>query len=117
MPLALMLALQAVAATAPQPPAPLVPADFDLARLPLDGGSLTGRRCRGDDPIPIVVCARRPAAGDYPMDEWERIFAPRPLRAELDLGGGAMLGFRAEAAEIAPGMVSNRVMIGLRMSF
>lgn len=119
MSLALMLALQASApaeAAMAQPPL-VAPIAFDLARLQQAGGSPAGRRCRSDDPVPIVVCARRPADGDYPMAEWARVFAPRPLRAELDMGGGATLGFHTQAAEIAPGMVSNRVMFGLRMPF
>ncbi len=118
MSLPLMLALQAAAAAeavGAQPPL-VAPIDFDLARLQLADGRLTGRRCRSDDPVPIVVCARRPADGDYPISEWARIFAPRPLRAELDLGGGA-LGFHTEAAQIAPGLTSSRVMFGLRFPF
>lgn len=114
MSLALILAMQAAAMPAPLP---LAPIDFDLARhRPLEQG-LPGRGCRADDPAPIMVCARRRSGGSYPMDEWARIFAPRPLRAERDLGNGATLGFHAQAVEIAPGLVSNRVMFGLRMPF
>lgn len=115
MSLALILAIQAAAPAAAQ--LPLAPIAFDLARHRPAGQGLTGRGCRADDPAPITVCARRPGGGAYPMDEWARIFAPRPLRAERDLGGGATLGFHAEAVEIAPGIVSNRVMFGLRMPF
>lgn len=113
MSLALILAMQAAA-----PSPAVVPIAFDLARLPRAGGGLTDRGCRADDPAPIVVCGRRPAGGgDYPIEQWARIYAVRPLRAERDLGGGAVLGIHSEAVEIAPGLVSNRVMLGLGICF
>lgn len=120
MSLALLLALQAAAAPAGVEPAdwapgPVAALDFDLARYRPAGPAERG--CRADDPAPIMVCARRPSGGAYPMAQWARIFEVRPLRAETSLGGGAILGIHSQAAEIAPGMVSNRVMIGLRTAF
>ncbi|HKR25445.1 MAG TPA: hypothetical protein VJS15_09315 [Allosphingosinicella sp.] len=114
MSLALILAMQAAAPT----PAPVVaPIAFDLAHLPPAGAGLMGRGCRADDPAPIVVCGRRAGGGDYPIEQWARIYAVRPLRAERDLGDGAVLGVHSEAVEIAPGLVSNRVMLGLGIRF
>ena len=120
MSLTLMLALQAAAPAQPAQapaPSPLAPIDFDLARLARDGTGTAGRGCRAGDPVPITVCARRSSVGDYPMAEWARLFTPGPLRAEAGLGGGAVLRAYGEQVEIAPGLVSNRLMIGVRLPF
>lgn len=118
MSLALMLALQAAAPPAPAP-APLAAIDFDLARLPpAEGGfALPGRACRSDDPATILVCARPRGAGAYPIDEMARLFMPRPIVAEMSLGGGATGALYGEQVGLDRGAVSNRFMVGIRLAF
>jgi len=118
MSLALMLALQAAAA-APAAPAPLAAIDFDLARLPPAEGGFgpPGRACRSDDPATILVCARPRGAGAYPIDEMARLFMPRPIVAEMRLGGGATGALYGEQVGLDRGAVSNRFMVGIRLAF
>jgi hypothetical protein len=122
MSLALMLVLQAAvpppARPAPPPPPPLVvPIDFDLARYrPGDFGA-ANRACRNGDAAAIVVCGRRTSAGAYPLDEMAAIFEPRPFVAEIGLVGNLRAGAFVEAVELAPGVVSNRFLVGIRLPF
>jgi hypothetical protein len=116
--LSLVLALQAAApAPAPQRWAMPVltagaPLDFDLARYRPAGGP-----CFGASAEEVVVCGRRGGAGDYPIAQWARIFAARPIRAERDLGGNIQGRIHAEAVPMDRGAVSNRVMIGIGTRF
>ena len=113
MSLALMLALQAAAPAA----LPLAPIDFDLARhRPAEQGP-TGRGCRADEPAPILVCGRRPSGGGYPMAEWARLFAPRPVVAQAELGGGVTTSAYVQQVGFDRGAVSNRIMVGIRLPF
>lgn len=124
MALALMLVLQAaVPPSAPGPSAaPVPPAsaeiDFDLARYrPAQAGfGLIGRGCRGDDPTPIVVCARR-GGGAYPIEEMARLFAIPPLVAEMSLGGAATARAYGESAVLDRGAVAQRIWVGIRLPF
>jgi hypothetical protein len=113
MAVALLLAFQAAATPVPAAP---VAINFDLAKLrPIDLDP-TPSRCRTGDSSEIVVCGRR-GGGDYPYEEMERLFAVKPLIAEMDIGGGAKARAYAEGAEIAPGLVSKRVMFGINTGF
>ena len=124
MALALMLVLQAAAV--PAAPGPSVPSassaptaiDFDLARYRPAGADfgLTGRGCRGDDPTPIVVCARR-SGGAYPIEEMARLFAVSPLVAEMRLGGGGTGRVYGEAVALDRGAVAQRIWVGIRLPF
>lgn len=111
MALAFLLALQAAAAPAP-------PEDFDLARVvpagPELGGPVAG--CRRDVTEAIIVCGRRPGIGDYPIEQWERVFAERPLVAEKKFGRATARAF-VEGATLGNGMISNRVMVGIKLPF
>jgi hypothetical protein len=118
--LSLILALQAAAA--PPPPAPrwampsLIarePARFDLARAPAAGSGGCGGRGEAD----VLVCGARRRDGAYPMAYWARLFAPAPIRAEMDLGGNVQGRVHAEAVPMDRGAVSNRVMVGIRWPF
>ena len=119
MSLALMLVLQAAtpAAPAPLPPA-LAAIDFDLARFrPFDFDlGMPGRACNRNDPSAIVVCGRRSGA-TYPLDEMAREFEPGRILAETGLVGNVRAGIYVESVEIAPGLVSNRLTVGLRLPF
>jgi hypothetical protein len=115
MPLTLLLALQAAAATAPAPPPRLLDLDFDLARynpaeFDPDGG------CNRSDPSAIIVCARR-SGGGYPLERMARIFEPRRLVAEIHLSGNLTGNVHLHSVPLAGGVVSNRVMVGLRLPF
>jgi hypothetical protein len=109
MSLALLLALQA----APQAPAePLMPIDFDLARVkPADACETGG--AGGSD---IVVCGRRPG-GVNDMEKWEREFRTKPLLAEKAIGRGAVVRAYTEAVEMPGGQISKRGMVGVRLGF
>lgn len=114
MSLAIMLVLQAAA----PPPLSLAPIDFNLAHYrPADAGfAAPARPCDRGDGAAIVVCGRR-SAGTYPLDEMAAIFAPRPIRADIGLAGALRGRAFVEGVEIAPGVVSNRVMLGIRLPF
>ncbi len=121
MALALLIALQAAAPvsspTAPAAPPPLIPDDFDLARLRSLEFSLRRRGCEPQDSSTILVCGTRPRGGDYPLEEWERIFAEGPLVAETGLVGDATIRAYVEAQAMPNGDVSNRAMVGVRLPF
>lgn len=107
MSLALLLALQAPAAAAAGP----LPIDFDLARVrPSDP-------CKEPTGSEIVVCGRRQGRGGYPMAEMERRYRHKPLVAETGIGGGATARAYVEGVEIAPGVVSRRAKVGIRLPF
>jgi hypothetical protein len=109
MSLALLLVLQASSPAAPRD-APLA-IDFDLARVrPADP-------CKEPAGSEIVVCGRRPSGGGYPMAEMERRYRNKPIVAETGIGGGATARAYVEQVEIAPGMVSKRAMVGIRIPF
>ena len=113
MALALLLALQAAAQPAP------AAIDFDLARLePLRHGlARAGRGCGPQAGGEILVCGVRPRGGDYPLAEMAQRFARRPVVAEAAIGGGATARAYVEGATLANGMISNRVMVGIRLPF
>jgi hypothetical protein len=121
MSLAFILALQAAPAHRP-PAAPAAPAavDFDLRTIrpsSFDLAALPGSRaCRAGRPGEIIVCGRR-GGGDYPMAAMARIFEPRPIVARVGVAGNLSADIHTEARELAPGMVSNRIMFGLRLPF
>jgi hypothetical protein len=113
MSLALLIFLQAAAA----PPAGPLPIDFDLARYrPAQQGA---RDCSGGPAAPeeVVVCGRRRQGGDYPMAQWERLFAIRPLIAEIGLGGNTRAGLVVDSVVLDRGAISNRVMVRLTWPF
>jgi hypothetical protein len=89
--------------------------DFDLAeatkRQQAQGGC--GQPGAGE----IVVCGRRPGAGDYPMEKWERVFREEPLVAEKGIGGGAVARAYVEQVELGSGQVSKRAMVGVKVPF
>jgi len=113
--LTLILALQGTPAAAP--PA-LAAIDFDLARLQPAGAELwlPGRRCTAGDPEAITVCGRR-TGGAYPLEEMARVFAPRPLRAEMNVADNMTADVHVEAGPMDRGAASNRAMVRLRIGF
>lgn len=131
MSLILVLSLQAAAVATPAAPAPspttrwampsllareggVTPLAFDLDRMRLAGGGT----CLAADAGDVFVCgARRGGNGDYPLEVWDRIFAPRAIRAEMKLGGNVQGRIHAEAVPMDRGAVSNRVMVGIRWPF
>ena len=113
MSLALLILVQAAAA----PPAGPLPIDFDLARYrPAPDGA---RGCAGGagGPEEVVVCGRRRQGGDYPMAQWARVFAIRPLAAAIDVGGNARADLHVDSVVLDRGAVSNRVMVRLTWPF
>ncbi|MEA3014157.1 MAG: hypothetical protein QOD42_2702 [Sphingomonadales bacterium] len=113
--LPLLMFVQAAAAAAAPPPGPL-PIDFDLARYRPARDDAAARGCAGG-PGEIVVCGRRRQGGDYPMAQWERVFATRPLVAEIGIAGDLRGDVRLDSVVLDRGAVSNRVMVGLKLPF
>jgi len=119
--LTLILAVQAAATPATPAAGPrwavVAPAgaiDFDLARY----SARQDESCPGAVAGEVLVCARRRGgSGAYPLDYWAAVFADRPIRAEMDLGGNVQGRIHAEAVAMDRGAVSNRVMVGIRMPF
>jgi len=106
------LLLLAAAAAPPATPAPgVADIDFDLAKVAVEVGRC-GRQASGE----ILVCGRR-SGGDYPMEEWERIFAARPLLAETEIAPGVTGPAFVESVQFPNGEVSKRVMIGIKRPF
>lgn len=119
MPLPLLLAFQAAATAAPQPEIVLTPIDFDLAsvrRLDPDRAATADPACVRADPDSIIVCGRRPV-GVFPIEQWERIFARDPIRAETRLGGNMVGSVNVEQAPMLRGEVSNRLLLRVRVPF
>lgn len=116
MSLAFMMLVQA--ATTPAPAPALATIDFDLARYqPADAeGWAPGPACNRADPSAIVVCGRR-SRGTYPLDEMAERFEARRIVAETGLIGNVTGRIHVQGVEIAPGMVSNRLLVGIRTSF
>lgn len=116
MSLALLIFVQAAAAPAAGPLA----IDFDLARYrPAQDGAAGARGCAGGagGPEEVVVCGRRRQGGDYPMAQWERVFATRPLAAEIGIGGDVRAGVHVDSVALDRGAVSNRVTVRLTWPF
>lgn len=121
MSLILMMSLQAMAAAnPPAPAAPPAPApaavrwlDFDLARYRSSGSGT----CLGAPASDVLVCGRH-GRGAYPIDYWDRIFGPeRPIRAEMNLGGGVQGRVYTDAVPMDRGAVSERVLVGIKLPF
>jgi hypothetical protein len=113
MSLALMMLVQAAA-----PPQPLAAIDFDLARYQpadLDRWAL-GPSCIRTDPWEITVCGRR-SRGTYPLEEMAALYEPRRIVAETGIVGNLKGGAYVEAVELQPGVVSNRLLVGIRIPF
>src|SRR6185503_10825306 len=86
MKLFLLLSIQAAAAPAPAPSTRIDAIDFDLARIkPSDPAADCGRPGGSE----IVVCGRRKGYA-YPLAEMAKIYEPKPLRAQTDIGNGAI---------------------------
>ncbi|HEY0027003.1 MAG TPA: hypothetical protein VGC35_03965 [Allosphingosinicella sp.] len=117
MALAFLIALQAAAAIPGPAAAAAAPVDFDLAELTRRQQAEAGAGCGARGAGEIVVCGRRPGAGDYDMEKWERIFREGPLVAETDLGGVATGRAYTEQVELGQGMVSKRFMVGVKLPF
>ena len=109
----LLLAAAAAPPATPAAPAPRVAdIDFDLAKLAVEEGRC-GRQASGE----IVVCGRRPSGSDYPMEEWEQVFASRPLLAETEIAPGVTGRAFVQSVQFPNGEVSKRIMVGIKLPF
>lgn len=111
--LGLLLALQMAT------PPPMARIDFDLAKI---ASPAEARACEtGGGADAIVVCARirRPVNRFSPeeMEELARLYAERPIRAGVDLGGGAGAGLDFSPTVLPGSVVSNRTMVTLKLPF
>ncbi len=51
------------------------------------------------------------------MEEMERRYATRPLRAETGIGGSTVARAFVEQVDLGQGQVSKRAMIGIKLPF
>lgn len=103
-------------AASPLPAPPPAPADFDLATWwPARPVGLDG--CPISDGGDVVICGRRTRTDDYPMEEMARLFEPKPLVAQLPLGNAVTARAYVERVDLPNGVISNRMMIGLKLPF
>ena len=99
-------------APAPAASAKVEAIDFDLARVkPSDPADACDGRSQGSD---IVICGRRKPPA-LPLDAMANIYEPKPLRAQLGLGGGATAD--VEQVGLPNGAVSKRLMVRIKMPF
>ncbi len=116
MALAWLMAVQAAASPAALP---MLSIDFDLAAVKpaAEAPPLLCDPVEGED---IVVCGRilqaRPFTPEE-MDRLARLYAEKPVRAAIDLGGGAKGAFTFAPTQLPGGVVSNRVMVGIKLPF
>lgn len=128
MSLSLVLSLQAAAVATPAAPtlppaalapdaahpAPVNPLNFDLARYRGDGSGNCGAAAGTE----VLVCGPRRSGGAYPLGYWARVFGREaPIRAETGLGGGAVGRVYTDAVPMDRGLVSNRVLVGIKLPF
>jgi hypothetical protein len=107
MALGLIMALQAAAAVPPY----MMPVPFDLAKVkPAEDGG-----CARGEGGEIVVCGRRALNRDIPVEELERRYREKPVRAEIGLGGGAAGRAYLDQAEMPQGQISRRIMFGIKL--
>lgn len=115
MSMAMMLALQAAAPAYP-PPRPI---RFDLGDIrPVDFGlrlPSLAINCGPDDPNEIVVCGARHR--DHRFRQLPSDFELRPFVAEFHITGDLTANAHLEAKELSQGVISNRVMLGLKLAF
>ena len=112
MKLFLLLSVQAAAAPAPPPSAKVDAIDFDLARVKPADPAACGGRSQGPE---IVVCGHRKGYA-YPLAEMAKIFEAKPLRAEKDIGGGAVADVHVEHTNVG-NIPTNRIMVGIKLPF
>lgn len=113
------------AATASPPPAVILLDSVAQGFDPVDGPDLSGRvdlrltprRCPPATEGEIVVCAGDPET--FRLRPIEGLVeTPEGLpRAELGLGGNMAMDVHLEKVELPGGVVSNRVMVGVKLKF
>lgn len=108
MELALLLALQTASPSAPPAVASI---QFDLAEH-----RLSAQGCGSGNGTEIIVCGRKAEGPAYPMEEMDRRYAPKKVRAEISLGSATVRAF-TESATLPRGEISNRIMVGIKLPF
>lgn len=117
MPLLAAFLLQAAAA---ERPPPLDPIDFDLRDVaPADEPVSTraGVQCERGEGDEIVVCGARDRQARNRFQPLPTMPEPQLPRATFGLDEKTSVGAELKGKVIAPGMVSNRMMLTLRRAF
>ena len=115
MSLSLLLILQAAAAA---PVRDSAGGEAQVSRIDFDLRALAGARgCSAGEPADILVCGRRRAAPDYPIEAAERMFRTEPLVAEIRLSGNFRGDVQVESVQLDRGAVSRRAMVRVRIPF
>ena len=112
MALALLMAVQAAASSAP---AGAVPIEFDLKTHKPAPDPEGAAACAQQSASDIVVCGRR--GPGYRVPELDGRYDEKPLRAEIGIGGGTTVRAYVESVEFPNGQVSKRAMVGVKMKF
>jgi hypothetical protein len=84
----------------------------------LGGGARRGACAQGDSKD-VVVCGRKEEQEQYrlhPLANSDR-YEPKPLRAQVGLGGSTTLGIAVQTKELTPGQRSSRAMVTLSTAF
>lgn len=108
------------AAALPPTAGPIARIDFDLAKVtPSEPDPWA---CEDADGEEIVVCGiqRRAPVDRFTAEEMEalaRRYAEAPPRAAMDLGGGAAGSFDFAPTPVPGGLISNRMMVTVKMPF
>lgn len=117
MPLLAAFLLQAAEAA---PPPPLEPINFDLRDVAETEEPISTRaavQCDRGEGDEIVVCGARDRQARNRVQPLPAIPEPELPRSTFGLGENMTVGAELEGKVIAPGVVSNRVLITLRRAF
>ena len=106
---ALLFALQTAAVSVPSAVAPI---DFDLARH-----RPAARGCARGSPSEIIVCGQRGGGASVSVEELDRRYGPKKIRAERALRGGGTARAFTESVPMPRGDLSKRVMVGIKVPF
>ncbi len=106
-----MIVLQTGVATGGQP----LPIDFDLRPRVVGDACAAGRPATDEDEV--LVCGRRDAASRYRLVPLDTSRFESDLRAEATIVGDLKGAAELDRQELAPGLVSNRVMLRLKLPF
>jgi hypothetical protein len=74
-------------------------------------------RSTNSAPRPRKTGGRRRGGDDYPLEEMERRYREKPVRAEIGIGGGAKARVYVDQTELPQGQVSRRAMFGIKLPF
>jgi hypothetical protein len=116
--MALFIMFLAQAATAQPLPSSWGPAEGTAAQADYPQLRIPGQRdCARSDEDEIVVCGSRQKNERYRLPPLPSEYEKGPLKAEAGLGGGVTGNAYLDSEQLANGVISKRVMIGIKTKF